>query len=189
MSNVGMNGSGDSGRILNNPAKYLGTGPTETEKKIAKEVVENVKEAVSTIKDSTSNFIKTPEGKAITTGVLLKTVMPFALIGDVFILGGAAACAKKFLSNEDAPKKAEPSTGGAAAKAVEAGAKAAAVAAGVMVGGVAGAVAGGAIMASEAAKAVGQAAAQQSGTGNAQQSGTGQAQQSGGGQAKEIEKK
>lgn len=79
--------------------KNLGkvAGKIET---LDEKVINAVKEAVKDAGETVTGIAKTPEGKAIATGVLFKAIMPFSLLGDAIILGGAACAAKNHMSDE-----------------------------------------------------------------------------------------
>lgn len=104
MSGIGATGGGQVGKAAEaiknaakEAAKNVGTGPSPIEKKIDEAVVKAVKGTV----DSVSKFVTSPEGSAITAGVLMKVAAPFSPIGDAFILGGAAYGALRYIESHD----------------------------------------------------------------------------------------
>jgi hypothetical protein len=97
MCGIGSTGGrqlGTAGDVLKNAAKNVGTGPTPLEKELGDKFIEGAKKAVDTISD----FVTSPEGTAITTGLLLQ-VTPLKPLGDAFILGGAGYAALRYLDN------------------------------------------------------------------------------------------
>lgn len=96
MSGVGGAAGSNNKDFIKELAKNAGTGPTETEKRVGKAIVEEGREVAGKV----SEFVKTPEGKAIATGVLFKALMPFSLVGDAIIFGGAACAAKNHFVKE-----------------------------------------------------------------------------------------
>jgi hypothetical protein len=95
-SNSGTASTGDKfKKAAIEAAKNAGTGPTPIEKKIGDAAVEAIRDAAHTV----SNFVQTPEGTAITTGLLLQTTPFGPVVGQAFILGGAAYSALKYLDN------------------------------------------------------------------------------------------
>lgn len=104
MSGIGATGGGQVGKAAETiknaakeAAKAVGTGPTPIEKKVSEAVVEAVKDAAHSV----SHFVQSPEGTAITAGVLLKATIPFSLLGDAFIFGGAACAAVKYMEKHN----------------------------------------------------------------------------------------
>jgi len=92
---MSVNGaSNSSSKVnLNEIAKNVGTGPTPLEKEIANKVKKCAKEAINDV----ANFMKTPQAKVITTGVLITPLIP--VVGMGIALGGAALSALKALDN------------------------------------------------------------------------------------------
>ncbi|GIW21387.1 MAG: hypothetical protein KatS3mg068_0394 [Candidatus Sericytochromatia bacterium] len=92
---MSVNGANNSiGKVdLKEVSRNASTAPTPIEKEIANKLKEGVKEVIKDV----SNFMKTPQGKVITTGVL---ITPIALpIGMGMVLGGAAYSAFKALDD------------------------------------------------------------------------------------------
>lgn len=98
MSEVGF--SNQSNNLdIKELSKQVSTTPSPLEKKIGEDFVEGIKETFNEVKDTFSDSLKTTEGKAVATGLVVSAINP--VIGLGFIFGGVGLAAMKFLEGHN----------------------------------------------------------------------------------------
>lgn len=80
-------------------SKQVSTLPSTLEKKISEDCTVEIKDTFNEVKDSFSDSLKTTEGKAIATGLVVSAINP--VIGLGFIFGGVGLAAMKFLQGSN----------------------------------------------------------------------------------------
>lgn len=98
MSNIGSLDNSNHFNIKE-IAKNSSTAPTQIEKNISEKFVDEVKNSFNEIKDSVSDTLKTSEGKAIATGLVISTINPIIGLGVIF--GASGLSAIKFLKENN----------------------------------------------------------------------------------------